>query len=181
MTAKFHCLFEKRNPRADPKEDAPARMVGRTVPVSAGSGHPAQPFSKIKNCPPVPDQKWTGFGSESPLRKRSQSIPPWETQPARTFLNVSVLFLYRFSFSAPFSFTRRVASPPPRSSGNREPPPVPDRKWTSFGSRTAQSGKTAPFLHRFRTTRRFRRGAIMPPSGKAASAGASRAPQRSKT
>jgi hypothetical protein len=39
-----------------------------------------------------------------------------------------------------------------------------------------RGGKTTPFPHHFCTTRRFRRGAVFPPTGKAANTGASRHP-----
>ena len=61
------------------------------------------------------------------------------------------IFVPIFIFSAVQFYPARRLDPAPIF---REPDtaPLPDRKWTSFGSQTAQSGKTAPFLHRFCTT-----------------------------
>ena len=77
------------------------------------------------------------------LRKRSQPIPNGKPNRPEPFLNVSVLFLYRFSFQR-----RSVlpgASPRPRLiSRNRDRPPVPDQFWFPNGAERQNCTVSAP-------------------------------------
>ena len=99
-----------------------------------------------------------------------------------------------WSFHEPRGSWRRESTgsaPPalPISKIKKPPPLKPDRFWTDFGSPPgellcwlrvidprsgARAGKTRPFPDHFQTTRRFRRGAVLPPTGKSANTDANK-------